>query len=324
MISVGFPITVGWVYFNNTVPSDKNTIQIFKVTIVFLLLMGLIMALKNGILALSSATVVEQSRDHLLVGQLGSFISLGLSLSMILWAFAAGTPIVPTGALGPLNVSWNVVGILIAFLLIAYIGPYLVGVQRSKNLRRSFDHETEEVLQTIVETLKLPRSPSARGEVLRKLRRRIDAQVADVRSKYAIFAIGGVVENLQSDAAVPDAVLQLKAAYDQAHLQDPCVRYVQTLDELDGKIKELEAAVAEPSFHGSLDGAGDVFKDELDQLRETAKIKERPRMAVWVVAGLSALASPIVGELGKLIAKRVADAAGIKLGALIYLTAHWT
>ena len=72
-----------------------------------------------------------------------------------------------------------------------------------------------------------------------------------------------------------------------------------------------------------MDGASEVFKDELDELRENAKAKERPRMAVWIVAGLSLLASPIVSELGKLVANQVAEAAGVKLGALSHLFVQW-
>jgi hypothetical protein len=66
-----------------------------------------------------------------------------------------------------------------------------------------------------------------------------------------------------------------------------------------------------------------VFKDELDELRENAKAKERPRMAVRIVAGLSLLASPIVSEPGKLVANQVAEAAGVKLGALSRSFVQW-
>lgn len=46
-------------------------------------------------------------------------------------------------------------------------------------------------------------------------------------------------------------------------------------------------------------------------------------MAVRIVAGLSLLASPIVSEPGKLVANQVAEAAGVKLGALSRLFVQW-
>jgi hypothetical protein len=321
---LAFPVASGWIYFHNIVPSDKNTIQIFKVAIISFCLIDVIITAKSTIMKLSSATIAEQSRDRILVSQLGSFITWGLTFSMILWVFGVGSQNTPTGRIDPFNVSWNVAGVLIAFLLTAYIAPYFLGVQRSKNLQRSFDEETEDVLRNIVKTLKFPRSPSARTDALAKLRQRIDQRTADVRASYHIFGIGDELEHPQPNAATATEERQIeRTAYAQAHGQDPCIRHVQALAKLDGDIHELEAAFAEPSLNASMDGASEVFKDELDELRENAKAKERPRMAVLIVAGLSLLASPIVSELGKLVANQVAEAAGVKLGALSHLFVQW-
>ena len=58
-----------------------------------------------------------------------------------------------------------------------------------------------------------------------------------------------------------------------------------------------------------MDGAEEVFEARLERLRQGSESKESPKIAVWIAAALSALASPILSELGKLIAARVKDSA---------------
>ena len=84
IVLLGFPIAAGWVYFTSDVPSVQATLRVFQVTIVALFLLGGIIAVKSALLLLSLPTMNEHARDRFLVVQLGSFISWGLMISMIL------------------------------------------------------------------------------------------------------------------------------------------------------------------------------------------------------------------------------------------------
>jgi hypothetical protein len=307
---LGFPIAAGWIYFTGDIPSELATLRIFQVTIATLFLLGLIPVIRTVVPLLSSATLNENARARILIAQLGSFASWGLILSMVLWAFGIGSQSFALGGKISVNASWSVIGILCIFLLLVFITPYMAGIQRAKTLDRQFNSENEEMLVELVELLKLPQSESAIGNGLAELQALNKSQVKDLYSNFAQLRLADELESMDnSPEELSWQLSTLKHAFAYAKMGDPCIQQVNYLGMINADLENLKAVLDETTTISSrkevLDDAAEVFEIRLERLHEDSNIKQRPVTAVWTMTILGSLASPVMSELGKLLASRV-------------------
>lgn len=307
---LGFPIAAGWIFFTGDIPSEPATLKIFQVTITTQFLLGLIPMIRGVMPLLSSATINENARARVLIAQLGSFASWGLLLSMVLWAFGIGSQSFALGEKISVNASWSVIGILCIFLLLVFITPYMAGIQRAKSLHREFKSENEEMLVDVVELLKLPQSKLAIENGLAKLQDRNKSKMSDVYTNFAQLQLSDELERMDmSSKELPGHMSTLKDAFEYVKMEDPCIQQVNYLSKINTDLEYLKAVLDETSIISSskviLDDAAEVFEARLERLHEDSKIKERPATAVWMMAILGGLASPVMSEIGKLLASRV-------------------
>jgi len=186
----------------------------------------------------------------------------------------------------------------------------MAGIQRAKTLDRQFNSENEEMLVELVELLKLPQSESAIGNGLAELQALNKSQVKDLYSNFAQLRLADELESMDnSPEELSWQLSTLKHAFAYAKMDDPCIQQVNYLGMINADLENLKAVLDEtttmPSRKEVLDDAAEVFETRLERLHKDSNIKQRPVTAVWTMTILGSLASPVMSELGKLLASRV-------------------
>ena len=112
-----------------------------------------------------------------------------------------------------------------------------------------------------------------------------------------------------SPEMLPWQLSTLKHAFAYAKIDDPCIKQVNYLSRINADLENLKAVLEATTTMSSrkevLDDAAEVFETRLKRLHEDSDIKQRPVTAVWMMVILGSLASPVMSELGKLLASRV-------------------
>ena len=306
LLVIGFPISSGITYFSNTIPSPEGTLAIFRTVIFWFLILGFIVGLQMSTLALSSESLHEDTRSHLLVQSLSRFVVIGLWVSMILWAFEVPGPGKEFNVGGvPITLSPIVIVSLILFFLAAYIGPYIAGVQRAKALHKNIHKNELGWLHRIIEVMQFPAKREDRISSLHELQEQIETALDTfIDQRPGLQLARPVEEGKVFDGDSPEEKALLNA-YINSRNFDPRVDYLKAnykcQQEIQKIITNLQDAEDEDHVKELVDSYAKTFEQRYTKLESKKSNKEttKPTLLVGIGLVIGPIATPILNQIGK-------------------------
>jgi hypothetical protein len=118
-----------WHIFNSyPIASTQATLAIFKWTLSWFFIVGLITIIPIILAQLLSKTLDENTRTQVLINLLGGIFQFTFYIAVIFWAFGfAGTGYSLSVGMISLSISPLLVGILMLFWILLYLVPYIMG-----------------------------------------------------------------------------------------------------------------------------------------------------------------------------------------------------
>ncbi len=309
-----YPIAAGWIYFSNDVPSSAATLGIFRATLI-MLMSGMVMQIIPAALILISASLNEESRSRVLVNKISDFVSYGLIASVILWAFGLAKMDQDVG-LGqiPMTLSWIVVIALVALLVLAYILPYVVGVQRRKALLQTLADSQSGKIENILDVLHFPDPLATKQTKFSEIQDKIDLELQNFFKEYPGLMLAADFEQART-GNLPGELETLRPAYEKCREQDPRIQHVEYLDKIDKEIEDIQSTISDIDAgdleKDALDEYQTAYKSRLEQMRGSKKDEKKgnPKLLLGIVALFGAIIGPTLSGVGNKIWELISSAA---------------
>jgi len=210
VLTIAYPVIAGIIFFSGD--SDTAvTLGIIRITLLILFVGSLGISLPVQVGVALSADLSSATRRRFFVCSAASILSTGVLLSTLLWTFntsmikTAHSPVSFHLAYSPLELS-----ILVAYFVIIFLLPYVIGVVSSTQKENDLQKSKTELLSKTIDILRIPKSDSY-AQALSDLQGEVQAQFASfARSdKSIVFGLSldpDLAEDHQLEKALAGAL----------------------------------------------------------------------------------------------------------------------
>ena len=247
---------------------------------------------------LASEDLDENTRQQVLINQLTGIAPTALFISLALWAFGVGSADLPiTFATMAKSFSTRVTILVLAFPILLYMLPYLIGTQRGNRFRTKllskrseFTAKLADILGTPLPARYVPDLTTLRGEVGTELQNIVEASPV-----------------LQLHAAKPEDIPPALAGgmyfVEDSKTVDPRFRHLDELTKFQGELDDIVTDLQAKSAIGVVREAERWSRKYENRKAELAHAMDnhaaKPAVLLAVGTLFSALISSILSDVGK-------------------------
>jgi hypothetical protein len=297
LIMLAFPVIVGINFFSQ---SSIEAVRLFalKYTLI-LVLSSYIIFLPYIVGVLSAGFIDEDTRARYLIAQFSGLIPNALFVSLLFWTFNLGQQ-GEVFQLGEVNFVFNplLFGILIGLLLLFYILPYFIGVQKAKRLKEDYFELNMKLLDKVFEAINLATVNNI-VERLENVRVLLIEQYNRLKLEDRGFAEGMNFDQYETVASVSENLRLVYVYYKMARPFDTRFKYYDFLNAIYLQIeelKQLQVTEQDPEVKVQLmEKYAGHFKTIREDLEKENEKKSKAKPALWL--GIIAVSSPIISQL---------------------------
>jgi hypothetical protein len=312
-----YPVVAGIIYFSHTVPSDQETLLIFKATILILFLSSLLILLPGLVMIMLFKSIDDETRDRMFITQISGLVTTALYLSLIFWSFGiVGEGVKLSFGAIPLTISPLLLIVLVSYFVFALLLPYLCGWRGAKRLREYLLKKRLELYNQLLNILEFPSQASYISE-LEQLQTNVEEHTAEFVAKDKMVKLCEEFDRPGSLDDISPELHTLYQAYKESRHLDCRFEYLDFLKVLPDKIKEVMAALqgstdANASIQMAKDYAA-AYRNRRDEIADKiTEVRRSPKPLLWV--GLAAILSPILSQILSEVSKWISSSLMQTLG----------
>jgi hypothetical protein len=296
-IMVGFPIIIGVNFFSQS-SVETTRLFAFKYTLI-LVLTAYVIFLPYIVGVLSAGFIDEDTRARYLISQFSGLIPNALFVSLLFWTFNLGQE-GEVFQLGEVNFVFNplLFGILIGLLVLFYILPYFIGVQKAKRLKEDYFELNMKLLDKVFEAINLATVQTI-AERLDQARELMVGQYNRLKEEDRGFAEGMNFDQYESEADIAPSLRLLYGYYKTARPFDTRFKYYDFLNAIYLKLDELKQLQINEQDHdvksNLIEKYAGHFKTIREELVKENEKKSKAKPALWL--GIITVSSPIISQL---------------------------
>lgn len=295
VVAFAYPIAALVVYAQHPRPSPEMTSIIFRLTLLLYVLVNYSVAAPFFVAYLTSVVVDDELRTTLLLHRLVAVLPDAITLALVFWAFQINVP-GPTLGMGqvPIAVSLALVLLLLVFFVLSAVGPYLIGIQRSKSHRLMLFERARAWVDSVLKWIEVP-IPASPETQIEPLVSRIDDEIEHIRENEMIAGPS------QAESHFP-VVRHAVWAAGVIGPSDPVFSQVQWLHNLGSELHgEKDALAGERTAKAKnqlLDRWANLYRrrlDDLDKQIDTQRQRRTPLILVSTLVGTPILSLAVSG-----------------------------
>lgn len=177
LVTLLYPFFMWHIFNSYPIASTQATLAIFKWTLSWFFITGLIIIIPIVLAQLLSKTLDENTRTQTLINLLGGIFQFTFYLAVMFWAFGfAGTGYSVSVGTVSLSISPLLVGILMLFLILGYLVPYIMGWKRATKWRQDLLQKQQDWIQNILNILEYP-DPSIYTPKLKEFKEQLENNI---------------------------------------------------------------------------------------------------------------------------------------------------
>jgi hypothetical protein len=292
-----YPVVASVMYFTSS--ADDRSLDVVRLTLVFLGVSGYVFILPTRVAILVSPYLDEDSRTRVLVGGAGGLVSTALFLGLGYWAFGVhGRDLGTAGSAVPVTFSVELILVVVALFVVSVLIPYAIGVRVGRGHRLEYFDRQKHWLNESAGTLRVLGGATYAAE-LDALHERLQQEQVQLLDEFPAIEFAEVVPD------DPDNNWEMmRASYDVALDVDPRLTYVQAVRKLANEVAGIASELAKRRSRDARDKLAEnwsqVLRDRRDEIElHVQRTSQGISKAGLTVALGTAMISPVVEEVTK-------------------------
>ncbi|HYQ59397.1 MAG TPA: hypothetical protein VEP89_18775 [Draconibacterium sp.] len=306
LVLIAFPVIIGFVHFSNDA-IEIIRIQTIKYSSLLIISLTLLMLpLIIGIL--TSPYIDKDTRARYFINQFSGMLAYSLFISLLFWTLnygEAGTTI----NVGDISFIFSPVllVIILGYLFLFLILPYLIGVHKSKQLRSYYLENNVKILDKIIEVINLSAPEDINDDIEQIKTMLVDEY--NTLSKSDVSVITGLnYDRANGEDEIPAEDLSIFRSYKLARNYDIRFTYYDFLNSTYLKLEDITDKIQKhknnpderKKLRESYNKHFESYKEDLNH-QNSGKSKSNPALWVAIITVLTPIFSQLMSEFGKFL-----------------------
>lgn len=293
---VAFPIIMGIAYFWGDYSPEERMQNIIRYAVLLNVITGILGVSPMIFSLLSSKTTNEDVRSISAIQKVSGTLVTAMWVAMALWAFKSegeGGYSALAGSALEFKISPLLLAIVVVFLAVTLVLPYLMGAQRGKKWRTRLLQSRRKIVTQVIKALSEPKFESSD---LNEVADKIDAELVKFRDGNSTIEFWEQLRDPNAELLLAE---EQKVELDDVYLKgrDTDLRFIHLdfLSELKAEVAEMRDILSAQRRKGDIDRFIKRYEGIEGDLNEEIKGQESFRPQIYAVVLF--LASAVISQL---------------------------